>query len=131
LRNDDPLPEDTFDCILVPQALHLIFDLTQVVERLHSALIKGGTILLTVPGVSQIDRGEWGDQCCWGFTSTSLRQLFEPSFGRECLRIKAFGNVCAAIAHLQGAVAEDVGKSRLDMNDPAYPVIVSLRGEKC
>jgi len=129
LTQPDVLPNDTFDCILLTQTLQLIFDLEQAVRRLHAALRPGGVLLLTVPGISQIDRGEWGDRWCWAFTAVSIRKLFEPQFGPK-LEIRTHGNVFAAMAFLQGAALEEVDRARLDIHDPAYPVTITLRAQK-
>src|SRR6266446_1258255 len=58
LTQPDVLPDGAFDCILLTQTLQLIFDLEQAVRRLHAALRPGGVLLFTVPGISQIDRGQ-------------------------------------------------------------------------
>jgi SAM-dependent methyltransferase len=123
------LPDGVFDCIVLTQTLQLIFDLKQAVKRLHAALRPGGVLLLTVPGISPIDRGEWGDQWCWALTPVSIRKLFEPHFAPE-LEIQTHGNVFAATAFLQGAALEEVDRAKLDIYDPAYPVIVTLRARK-
>jgi SAM-dependent methyltransferase len=53
------LPQQTFDCIILTQTLHLIFDMTSAVKEVHAALKPGGVALITVPGISPLDRGEW------------------------------------------------------------------------
>jgi SAM-dependent methyltransferase len=123
------LPDGAFDCILLTQTLQLIFDVEQAVRRLRAALRPGGVLLLTVPGISQIDRGQWGDSWCWTFTTVSIHKLFEPHFGAE-LEIKSHGNVFAATAFLQGVALEEVDRAKLDIYDPAYPVIITLRAKK-
>ena len=123
------LPEGVFDCILLTQTLQLIFDLEQAVRQLHAALRQDGVLLLTVPGISQIDRGQWGDCWCWAFTAVSIRKLFEPHFALE-LEIKTHGNVFAATAFLQGAALEEIDRAKLDIDDSAYPVTITLRAKK-
>ena len=129
LTQPDVLPDGAFDCILLTQTLQLIFDLEQAVTRLHAALRPGGVLLLTVPGITQIDRGQWRDSWCWAFTAVSIRKLFEPQFGPE-LEIKTHGNVFAATAFLQGAALEEVDRAKLDIDNPAYPVTITLRARK-
>jgi len=123
------LPDAAFDCIVLTQTLHLIFNLEQAVRRLHAALRPGGVLLLTVPGISQIDREQWGDRWCWAFTAVSISKLFEPQFAPE-LEIKVHGNVFAATAFLQGVALEEIDRAKLDIYDPAYPVIITLRAKK-
>jgi SAM-dependent methyltransferase len=129
MTQPDVLPDDAFDCILLTQTLQLIFDLEKAVGRLHAALRPGGVLLLTVPGISQIDRGQWRDNWCWSFTEVSIRRLFERHFGPE-MEIKTHGNVFAATAFLQGAALEEVDRAKLDIHDPAYPVVITLRAQK-
>ena len=124
------LPEDAFDCIVMTQTLHLIFDLPQAAGHLHSALRRGGVLLLTVPGISAIDRGEWGANWCWSLSPVSVTRLFEPCFGNGALTVEAYGNVFSATTFLQGLVLEEIEQSKLDTYDPAYPVIVALRAIK-
>lgn len=130
LTTPDVLPENAFDCIILTQTLHLIFEISDAVEKLHRALKPGGVLLLTVPGISQIDRYEWGVNWCWSFTATSLHRLFDRVFGRGDLQLSVHGNVFAAICFLSGAVQEELDTKKLDIFDPAYPVIIALRAQK-
>ena len=59
LSQPDVLEPDSFDCLLITQTLHLIFDLRQAAAQLHRALAPGGVLLLTVPGITPVDRHEW------------------------------------------------------------------------
>ena len=74
------LPESAFDCIVLTQTLHLIYDVRLAVARLYRALAPGGVVLVTAPGISQIDRGEWGNSWFWSFTTESLSRLFKECF---------------------------------------------------
>jgi glycosyltransferase involved in cell wall biosynthesis/SAM-dependent methyltransferase len=130
LISPNVLPAIAFDCIVLTQTLQLIFELEQAVDRLYDALKPGGVLLLTVPGISQIDRQEWRSRWCWSFTEISIRRLFEIRFTSDALEVQAHGNVFAAIAYLTGAVLEDVDVVKLDVRDTAYPVVVTLRAKK-
>jgi GT2 family glycosyltransferase len=124
------LPEGAFDCIIFTQSLQLIYELNEAIERLHAALKPGGVLLLTVPGISQIDRYEWGTNWCWSFSVSSVHRLFERVFGRGDLQLTSHGNVFAAICFLTGAVLEELDAKKLDVQDPAYPVIITLRAQR-
>jgi len=124
------VPENAFDCIVFTQTLQIIFQLEKAVARLHAALKPNGILLLTAPGISQIDRGEWNEQWSWSFTAKSLRRLFEGKFAASEIDVDSFGNVYAATAFLQGVAIEEVAHAKLDIRDPAYPVILALRARK-
>jgi glycosyltransferase involved in cell wall biosynthesis len=124
------LPADTFDCLLLTQTLHLIFDMRAAIIEMHSALKSGGTVLLTAPGISQIDRGTWGETWFWSLTRNSALRLFSEVFGSENVCVEARGNVFAATAFLQGLAVEELDAAKLQFNDECYPVIVSVRAQK-
>jgi glycosyltransferase involved in cell wall biosynthesis/SAM-dependent methyltransferase len=46
------LPSAAFDCVLVIQTLHLIFDLAEAVRTIRRILKPGGVVLATFPGIS-------------------------------------------------------------------------------
>ncbi len=124
------LPDAAFDCIVLTQTLHLVYDMPGAVERLWMALRPGGVLLLTVPGISQIDRGEWGESWFWSLTSASLRRLAAERFGAGQVTVEAHGNVLAATAFLQGLACAEVSAAKLDVRDEAYPVIVAARAAR-
>lgn len=124
------LPPGSFDCIVFTQTLQLIFDLDAAVRNLHAALAPGGVLLVTVPGISQIDRGEWGRDWFWMMTPAAVTRLFGPVFGEDRIEVQAHGNVYAATTYLQGMVVEELDAAKLDVDDAAYPVIVAVRARK-
>jgi SAM-dependent methyltransferase len=124
------LPDNAFDCIIFTQTLQLIYDVRAAVVQLHRALAPGGVVLVTAPGISQIDRGEWGNTWFWSFTPTAMERLFGDVFGPEAVMVRRYGNVFAATMFLQGLAVEELDTKDLDPIDRAYPVIVSLRARK-
>ncbi len=133
LTHADHVPSDRFDCIILTQTLHLIYDLPAVVRTLHRILLPGGVVLVTAPGISQISRFDmdrWGD--CWRFTSLSLRRLFAETFGpgADQVQVRAQGNVLTAISFLLGLSAEELTFDELSAHDPDYEVVIGLRAVK-
>ncbi len=124
------LPLDTFDCMVVTQTLHLIFDMKLALQNIHVGMKPGGVLLLTVPGITPIDRHEWGDSWYWSLTKMAAERLVGEVFGAENTTAEAHGNVFAATAFLQGAALEDVDRKTLDIIDTAYPVIVAVHARK-
>ncbi|WP_460451793.1 glycosyltransferase [Alsobacter sp. SYSU BS001988] len=127
---NDVLPKCAFDCIVLTQTLQFVFCFENALKNIYEALRPGGVLLLTVPGISQIDRGEWGHQWYWSFTSPSITTLLTRVFGYGNVCVSQFGNVYAAIAMLEGLAIEDTQSELLAINDAAYPVIVTARAEK-
>lgn len=121
------LPPATFDCIVFTQTLQFVFDFHAALAELARALRPGGVLLVTVPGISPLDRGEWRDTWYWSFTQYSLQRLAEVHFPRWDTALAQHGNVFAAIAFLHGLAVEEVDCTRLDAVDAAFPVILTAR----
>jgi SAM-dependent methyltransferase len=124
------LPEGAFDCLVITQTLHLIYDMKAALAELHRALKPGGTLLLTVPGITPIDRGEWGNTWFWSLTPASAPRLVGDVFGRENVEFDVYGNVYSATMFLQGLVAEEIDHAKLTPTDASYPVIIGLRATR-
>lgn len=127
LADPGVLPQQTFDCIILTQTLHLIFDMATAVEQIHAALKPRGVALVTVPGISPIDRGEWKASWYWSLTDLALARLLSGPFDREKVTISTHGNLYAVTAFLHGAAVEEIETTKLAHFDPAYPVTVTAR----
>ena len=124
------IPSDSFDSIIVTQTLHLVYDLRAAVATLHRILKPGGVLLVTVPGISQVDRDDWAETWYWSLTDRAAARLFQDAFPREGVTVTSFGNVLAATAFLHGLASEELERRELDHHDACYPVIVAVRAVK-
>jgi hypothetical protein len=125
------LPLSAFACIIFTQALQFVYDAKSAVTNLHAALKLGGVILATLPGITKIDPSvTWSGEQHWSFTAASTARLFGEVFGSNSISVESHGNVLAAIALLHGITAEELGHEYLAAQDPAYPVIITVRAVK-
>jgi hypothetical protein len=115
---------------VLTQTLHLIYDMRAAITNLHRALKPGGVLILTTPGITPIDAGEWGYTWYWALTPVSARQLLEEHFQRESIAVQTSGNVFAAICFLQGIAMEEITPAELEANDACYPVVITCRAVK-
>jgi glycosyltransferase involved in cell wall biosynthesis len=130
LAGESNLPSDTFDCVVLTQTLHLIYDMQAAVRTLLRVLRPGGVLLITVPWVSSIDRGEWGDTWYWSLTPRALDRLLSEHFGGGNVSINHYGNVLAATAFLYGLAEHELTPQELNVHDRFCPVIVAGRAIK-
>jgi hypothetical protein len=128
LADGKNLASSSFECIILTQTLQLIFDVHAALVNLHRILVPGGVLLATVPGISQIARGEKGDY--WRFTSPACERLFFCVFPKENLEVVGYGNVLSAISFLEGISSEELTPRELDFRDPDYEVTVCIRAVK-
>jgi SAM-dependent methyltransferase len=130
LTRADDVPSDAFDCIIMSQTLHLIYDVRSAIQTLHRILKPEGVLLATFPGISQIAQDGWGDQCYWAFTHFSAKRLFEERFPISTVEVEAHGNVLTAISFLHGLAAEELRKQELNRHTPGYEVLITVRAMK-
>jgi SAM-dependent methyltransferase len=131
LMNAVDIPDETFDCAVLTQTLQMIEEPVTALREVRRILKPGGTLLLTVPAISQISRWDadrWGD--LWRFTSQGLAHLSARAFTDDEVTVAAYGNVLAATAFLHGLAAAELTPQELDFVDPDYELVVALRARK-
>jgi glycosyltransferase involved in cell wall biosynthesis/SAM-dependent methyltransferase len=121
------IPDDFFDCIVITETLQMVYDIRAAVETLFRVTRPGGVVLVTFPGMTNIDAS---DAWCWGFTPISARRLFGDAFGDGNVEVESYGNVLAATAFLHGMAAEELEEEELDHPDPNYPMSIHVRAVK-
>jgi SAM-dependent methyltransferase len=124
------LPDNSFDCIVLTQTLHLIYNHIDALKTCYRILKPGGKLLLTVPGISHIDQGEWMDYWLWAYTKASITKLLHEAFVPEKIAIETHGNVLVASGFLFGMGVTEISKKKLDVNDPHYQLIITAVASK-
>jgi SAM-dependent methyltransferase len=122
------IPEAAYDCFICTQTLQVIYDIRAAVAGTRRLLAPGGVLLATLPGISQIsreDNRDWGDW--WRFTARSAQRLFADVYGEEHVQVRQHGNVHAAAAFLYGLAAEDLDLSALELTDPDFHLVMTVR----
>jgi glycosyltransferase involved in cell wall biosynthesis len=124
------IPNNLFDCIILTQTLHLIYDCKGAISTCYRILKPGGTLLLTVPGISQIDYGEWEDTWLWSFTKGVLKRLLQESFPAGSFEVETYGNVLTSAGFLYGMGTPELSQEALDFNDPHFQLIITAKAIK-
>jgi SAM-dependent methyltransferase len=130
LTSAPQLPSNAFDCIILTQTLHLIHDVKAAVGTVHRILKPGGTVLVTVPGISQTSADEWAAHWHWSFTRLSIHKLFCEFFPDSMVEVEASGNVLAAVSFLHGLAVAELRREELDYCDEQYELLITLRARK-
>lgn len=131
LATGEGIPQLAFDCMILTQTLHVIYDVHAAVRTVHDALVAGGVALVTLPGISQrseYDSREWGDY--WRFTSDSAHRMFADVFGAENVEVVAYGNVLVAAAFLYGYAQQDLTAEALAHRDGSFDFLLGIRAVK-
>jgi glycosyltransferase involved in cell wall biosynthesis len=131
LEHAPQIPSEQFNCVILTQTLHLIYDLRAALATLYRILKPEGVLLVTLPGISQICH----DRACperdsWRFTPYSAKRLFNDYFPKNEVHVQSYGNVLTATAFLYGLASRELKLHELDHIDPDYPVILGVRARK-
>jgi glycosyltransferase involved in cell wall biosynthesis len=130
LTDAPQIPSETFDCIILTQTLHLIYDYRAALRTCYRMLKPGGSLFLTVPGITHIDQDEWRENWLWAFTDKSMKKIMAETFPDADVEIKTYGNVYIATAFIYGLGLPEIRQDFLDIHDPCYQVIIAIRATK-
>jgi glycosyltransferase involved in cell wall biosynthesis len=128
-NNNPVLLNDWFDCIILPQKLHLIYNYEKVLHTCFRILKPGGTLLLTVPGITPINH-KYKDTWYWSFTDVSIKKIFQETFPESHIDVYAFGNILTATACLYGIGQEEIPLDKLLYVDSQYQVVITVKATK-
>lgn len=126
------VPEAVFDCLILTQTIHVIYQFQDALQTAYRALKPGGILLATFPSISQIsmydvERG-WNDY--WRFTSFAVTRMLGDVFGEENVKIETHGNVLTAASFLFGLSSPELTEIELDEVDPEFVMLVTARAQK-
>ncbi|HEY0743699.1 MAG TPA: glycosyltransferase [Chryseosolibacter sp.] len=130
ITNVPQIPSGYFDCIIFTQTLHLIYDFKSALHTCYRILKPGGCLLLTVPGISQVDRGPWKEYWLWSFTDSAIKKVMAETFNGSEVSVATHGNVQVASAFLYGMGLPEISTKALQFNDPAYQLIITAKAIK-
>ena len=120
------LPSEAFDCFILTQTLHIIYDVRGAIATAERVLRPGGVLLATLPAVSRVWR-VGADY--WRFTEAAVEPLFREMFGEQ-VEVRSHGNVLTAIAFLAGMARQELRRKELEADDPLFPVTITVRAVK-
>src|SRR5262249_51602421 len=95
LSRAERIASDQFDCFILVQTLHIIYDVKAALAEAGRILKPGGVLLCTVPAVSRVNYEDGGLESgdYWRFTEASIRRLFAEVFPGENVEVTVRGNV--------------------------------------
>ncbi len=118
-----------YDCVVLTQVLHLVFDLSAAIAEVHRILKPGGTLLATVPTVCRTSR-ELADSDYWRLTPVGAGRMFGDAFGIDHVTVRGHGNAVLSAAYLMGVAIEEVPQRLRRRRDELFPLVVTIRATK-
>jgi len=117
------VPSGRYDCFLLPNTLCFLRDLDAALREARRIVRPGGAILATVPGFVPLTP----DVADYWHASADGWRVVAARVWPDCeTTIDTHGNCLAAAAAMYGIAVEELTARELDVNDPRYPVLVTI-----
>lgn len=123
LARADMVPAGCYDCFLLPNTLCFLRDLDAALRQAHRIVRPGGWILATVPAFVPLtpDVPDY-----WHCSADGWRVIAARAWPGCEATIESHGNCLAAAAAMYGVAVEELTAAELEVNDPRYPVLVTI-----
>jgi SAM-dependent methyltransferase len=128
LNEASALPDDSFDCIILTEVLHLLKSPDTCLRSCHRALRENGSVLITVPALKRL-KPQDPDSDYLRYTPAGLELLLGRSWDGP-FRVTWYGNLRACVAFLVSHVSEEMGAEELAFRDERFPLTVAALAEK-
>lgn len=126
-RAQDVVPDNSYDCFLLPNTLQHLQDIDGALDNIHRIVRPGGAIIATAAAFIPLipDGPDY-----WRITADGWHEQTSRHWPHDAVEIAAYGNCLAAIAAMHGLSVEDVTPAELDVHDPRYPVLIGIACRK-
>ena len=125
-------PDPVFDCFILTQTLHIIYDIRTALRNAVRMLAPRGVLLCTIPAVSRVNDENGGLESgdYWRLTAAAARRLLAETADVASVEIETYGNVQVCAAFLYGLAADDLEEDVLRHVDPWFPLVHCIRAVK-
>jgi hypothetical protein len=124
LSNAAIVPSARYDCFLLPNTLYALRDVDACLREAFRIVRPGGAILAATSVFVPLTDEPAADY--WRLSPAGWRQIVSRCWPAGSWTIASYGNVLAAVAAMLGLAAEELTPEELDVEDPRYPVLVTL-----
>lgn len=126
-RSEGVVPTGRYDCVLLPGTLTLLRDIEGCLRQALRAVRPGGTLLASACCLVPLDPNA---PDYWRHTAAGWAELCGRLWSGCDVRVESHGNCLAAAAAMLGLACEELTPAELDVADPRYPVLVTVRCRK-
>ncbi len=120
---DNVIPDDYYDCFVMPNTLHHLQDLHKCLKNALRIVRPGGVILASasafIPLVPDIPD-------YWRLSVNGWKEIINKAWAGCDVELKSYGNCLAVVASMLGLSSEELKEKELDFNDARYPVLITI-----
>jgi SAM-dependent methyltransferase len=127
LADAPQIPSDYYDCFLLPNTFQHVEQLRPALRTMLRVTKPGGTLLASAAGFVPLipDGGDF-----WRLSAQGWRRILADEWPDCEIDVEPHGNCLSAIAAMHGLAHEELSDAELDVADPRYPVLVTIRCRK-
>jgi hypothetical protein len=126
-RADGVIPSARYQCFLLPATLSHLEDLEGCLRQALRVVRPGGVVLAStstfVPLVDDVPD-------FWRLSADGWRRVAARAWPGADVEVESHGNCLAAVAAMLGLAFEELDREELEVADPRYPVVVTLRARR-
>jgi hypothetical protein len=130
LRRLGGVASGSYDCFIMTQTLHGIYDIRAVLRECARIVKPGGALLATLPFASRLAPEQGLDGDFWRFTTAAALRLFAEHFDADDVEVQSYGNALVNIAFLYGLACHELRDDEFDAEDPFSPLIIGVRARR-
>ncbi|MFQ5668582.1 MAG: hypothetical protein ACE5I7_19425 [Candidatus Binatia bacterium] len=121
--SDGVLPNERYDCFLLPSTPQHLRSLELSMRHALRVLKPGGVILATCAAFVPLipDGPDY-----WRNSAAGWAEIVQQAWSGCEVKVQSYGNCLAVVAAMLGLAIEELTPEELDVNDPRYPVVVTL-----
>jgi hypothetical protein len=121
------IPSGRYDCFLLPNTLCVLRDLDGCLRQAWRVVKPGGTILASTAAFVPLTP-DYPDY--WHLSADGWREVTARCWPGAEVQVEGWGNCLAAVAAMLGLAHQELTDAELDVHDPRYPVLVTIRATK-
>jgi SAM-dependent methyltransferase len=127
LADASAIASDSYDCLLAPQTLQHVTDLSGVLRTMLRVVKPGGYILASAAALLPLipDGADY-----WRLSPEGWRLLLNREWPGRTVTVEGHGNCLAAAAAMYGLALEELTDDELNAHDPRYPLVVTIACHK-
>ena len=134
LSQADSIPDNTFDCFVVPSTFHIIYDFKSALRHSIRILKPGGVLLANFSGFGYIpaeappEYHEW--EVYWHFTPAGVSRVLEELVPSDYIEMAVFGNAFSVFAYCMGLSTSELTEKEINFKDEKFPLMICVKVTK-
>lgn len=126
-QSEGVVPSEAYDCFLMPNTFQHLRALEPALRQALRVVKPGGVILASAAGLLPLipDGPDY-----WRLSADGWRELLGRVWPDCDITVESHGNCLAAVAAMLGLALEELTAAELDVQDPRYPVMITVACHK-